>query len=119
MLTFSRKSDTSPESFDGKFSKSPEAQELVASGCGQLNLLPERVGAMPENPSATPDPQVISSRRKSSFLAHRVLWVAPAPLSQQFWLTLMRVVQNAEPPLPPPPLLPPRTAEAQGKLTTA
>lgn len=49
MLTFSRKSDTSPESFDGKFSKSPEAQELVASGCGQLNLLPERVGAMPEN----------------------------------------------------------------------
>lgn len=46
MLTFSKKSDTSHESFDGKFSESPEAQKPVTLGCGQLNLLPESVGVM-------------------------------------------------------------------------
>lgn len=102
MLTFSRKSDTCHESFDGKFSESPEAQELVASGCGQLNLLSESVGAMPEHLLDPPDFQVITSKRKTSFIASHVLWVALTLLSQQFWLTLMRVVQNAETRLPPP-----------------
>lgn len=89
MLTFSRKSDTSHESFDGKFSKSPEAQELVASGRGQLNLLPESVGAMPEHLLGPPDFQLITSKRRLSYMASRLLWVAPTLLSQQFWLTLM------------------------------
>lgn len=102
------------------FSKSPGARELLASGCGQLNLLPESVGAMPEHLSAPPELQVISSRRKSSFAALHVPWVAPALLSQQFWLTLMRVVQNAGLMLPssPSPSFPSHCGGAGG-LTTA
>jgi len=119
MLTFSRKSDTSHESFDGKFSKSPEAQELVASGCGQLNLLPESVRAMPEHLLDPLDFQVITSKRKMPFTASHVLWVALTLLSQQFWLTLKRVVQNAETRLPPPSPSSPSHCGGTRKLTTA